>query len=139
MAGSRIDAIWGTEVTPGSNQARETVVLSVSHDVADVRGRVVIPAGSTIHLNIRILPASSLGQADGAFAFSVQSATIRGQTYDMWGYLTSVPHARPVVIDAVVELDAARAAIQAPRRNVAVDAGAPVVVMLTAALTVWMR
>jgi hypothetical protein len=154
-AGTRIGATWGSEVTSGSNKVGETVALSVARDVEDAHGRVVIPAGSTIYLLItRFLPASSISGAHGEFSVSVRSATIRGQSYDLWGYVTSVPYS-PQGLEVVsgagvqpgggpaegirVSRSAGDASTQAASRVVVVDAGAPVAITLSRALTVWVR
>jgi hypothetical protein len=154
-AGTRIDATWGSEVTSGSNRVGETVALSVGRHVEDAHGRVVIPAGSTIYLLItRFLPASSISGAHGEFSVSVRSATIRGQSYDLWGYVTSVPYS-PQGLEVVsgagvqpgggpaegirVSRSAGDASTQAASRVVVVDAGAPVAITLSRALTVWVR
>ena len=46
--GSRIDATWGRSISSRSNKAGETVTITVTSDVKDDRGRVVIPSGATI-------------------------------------------------------------------------------------------
>jgi hypothetical protein len=142
-------------VTSGSNRVGETVALSVGRHVEDAHGRVVIPAGSTIYLLItRFLPASSISGAHGEFSVSVRSATIRGQSYDLWGYVTSVPYS-PQGLEVVsgagvqpgggpaegirVSRSAGDASTQAASRVVVVDAGAPVAITLSRALTVWVR
>ena len=91
-AGSRIDATWGAEINSRSNAAGETVTINVSNDVKDSRGRVVIPAGSTVNLLItQLAPVTNKSQTDGKLALSVTSAMIRGQRYSLQGD-ASVPH-----------------------------------------------
>jgi hypothetical protein len=91
--GSRIDATWGEAITSRSNKAGETVTISVSADVKDGNGQVVIPAGSTVDLRITTLtPATNRSQADGSLELGVTSAMIRGQRYALQGDVTSVAH-----------------------------------------------
>jgi len=90
--GSRIDATWGQSITSRTNKAGETVTITVTSDVKDDRGRVVIPSGATIALLItEIEPATSRTDSDGKLVLSVTSTTIRGATYTLQG-VTSVPH-----------------------------------------------
>jgi hypothetical protein len=91
--GSRINATWGRTITTAGNKAGETVTTTVTSDVKDDRGRVVIPSGATIDLLItKLEPATSRGDADGVLLLSVTSTTIRGRTYSLQGDVTSVTH-----------------------------------------------
>lgn len=91
--GSRINATWGRTISSSSNKEGETVTITVTSDVKDGRGRVVIPSGATVALLITDLePATSRSDPDGKLALSVTSTTIRGKTYSLQGVVTSVPH-----------------------------------------------
>lgn len=91
--GSRINATWGRTISSSSNKEGETVTITVTSDVKDGRGRVVIPSGATVALLITDLePATSRSDPDGKLALSVTSTTIRGKTYGLQGVVTSVPH-----------------------------------------------
>ena len=91
--GSRINATWGRTITSRSNKAGETVTITVTSDVKDGRGRVVIPSGATIDLLItQLAPATSASDSDGKLGLSVTSTTIVGRTYSLQGDV-SVPHA----------------------------------------------
>ena len=91
--GSRINATWGPTINSSSTKEGETVTVTVTSDVKDGRGRVVIPSGATVDLLITDLePATSRSDPDGKLALSVTSATIRGKTYALQGEVTSVPH-----------------------------------------------
>lgn len=161
-AGTRINATWSADVMSGANHAGETVALIVNRDVVDVRGRVVIPVGSTIYLLItQLVPVNRPGQVDGAYALSARSAFIRGQDYDLRSNVTSVPisfrdstaaPAQQIGIVKVVDRNpssadiggvvrtraaSARTATAAP--DVQVRSGALVVITLSGSLTVWMR
>jgi hypothetical protein len=94
-AGSRIAATWGSAISSRSNRVGEIMTVSVVTDVKDARGRVVIPAASTVELRItQLAPATNRGQADGRLALTVASATIRGRRYPIHGDVTSVDHTR---------------------------------------------
>lgn len=59
----------------------------------DSRGRVLIPAGSTINLTITELqPANDKSKADGKITILVSSVTVRGQTYPVSAGITSMAH-----------------------------------------------
>jgi len=91
--GSRINATWGQTINSSSTKEGETVTITVTSDVKDGRGRVVIPSGATVDLLITDLePATSRSDPDGKLALSVTSTTIRGKTYALQGAVTSVPH-----------------------------------------------
>ena len=91
--GSRINGTWGRTINSSSTKEGETVTITVTSDVKDGRGRVVIPSGATVDLLITDLePATSRSDPDGKLALSVTSTTIRGKTYALQGAVTSVPH-----------------------------------------------
>ncbi len=91
--GTRIDATWGRTISSRTSKAGETVTITVTADVKDGGGRVVIPSGATVDLLItELAPATSRSDQDGKLALSVTSATIRGRTYSLPGRVTSVPH-----------------------------------------------
>lgn len=91
--GSRINGSWGRTINSSSTKEGETVTITVTSDVKDGRGRVVIPSGATVDLLITDLePATSRSDPDGKLALSVTSTTIRGNTYSLQGAVTSVPH-----------------------------------------------
>lgn len=90
--GSRINATWGAGITSSNNKAGQTVTVTVTSDVKDGRGGVVIPSGATVDLLIRELaPATSRSDADGKLVLGVTSTTIQGRTYSLRGNVT-VPH-----------------------------------------------
>ena len=90
--GSRINGSWGRTINSSSTKEGETVTITVTSDVKDGRGRVVIPSGATVDLLITDLePATSRSDPDGKLALSVISTTIRGNTYTLQGAVTSVP------------------------------------------------
>ncbi len=91
--GTRIDATWGRTISSRTNKAGETVTITVTADVKDGGGRVVIPSGATVDLLITELkPATGRSDSDGMLALSVTSATINGRSYSLPGAVTSLPH-----------------------------------------------
>ena len=91
--GSRISGSLSQTINSSSTKEGETVTITVTSDVKDGRGRVVIPSGATVALLITDLePATSRSDPDGKLALSVTSTTIRGKTYALQGAVTSVPH-----------------------------------------------
>ena len=92
-SGSRISGSLTQTINSSSTKEGETVTITVTSDVKDGRGRVVIPSGATVALLITDLePATSRSDPDGKLALSVTSTTIRGKTYALQGAVTSVPH-----------------------------------------------
>jgi hypothetical protein len=90
---AQVNATMDRTITSRSNKAGETVTATVTADVKNQRGQVVIPAGSTVELLITQLePAKDKGQADGKLAFQVTAAMVRGQRYPIEATVTSVPH-----------------------------------------------
>jgi hypothetical protein len=90
--GARVDGTWGRSITSRTNNAGETVTVTVTADAKDERGRVVIPRGATIVVLItELAPATRSSDADGKIALSATSMMIRGRTYALNGTV-SVPH-----------------------------------------------
>lgn len=91
--GTRINAAWGKSISSSSNKVGQTVTVTVTSDVKDGRGRVVIPSGAVVDLLIKeIDPATSRSDADGKLVLGVTSTTFGGRTYALSGVVTSVPH-----------------------------------------------
>jgi hypothetical protein len=80
-------------ITSRSDKAGETVTATVTADVKEGSGRVVIPTGSTVELRISQLePARNKSESDGKLGFQVLAVSVRGQRYPLHGEVTSVPH-----------------------------------------------
>jgi osmotically inducible lipoprotein OsmB len=91
--GARIDATTQRTISSRNDKAGETFTAVVSSDVKDSRGRVVIPAGSTINLTITELqPANDKSKADGRITLLVSSVTVGGQTYPVSAGITTMAH-----------------------------------------------
>ena len=92
-SGTRIDATTDRTISSRNDKASETFTASVSSDVTDGRGRVVIPAGSTLTLTITELqPANDKSKADGRITVRVSSVTVGGQTYPVSAAISSMDH-----------------------------------------------
>ena len=91
--GTRIGATIDNALSSRHNEAGETLTASVSADVTDGNGHVVIPAGSVVGLRIAQLePATNKSQHDGKIALDVTSVTVRGQVYSLSTQLDPVTH-----------------------------------------------
>ncbi len=92
-SGTAIDATTQRTISSRHDKAGETFTASVSSDVKDGKGRVVIPAGSTLNLTITELqPANDKSKADGRITVLVSSVTVGGQTYPVSASITSMAH-----------------------------------------------
>ena len=85
-AGTTITATTNSRISSATNKAGETLTATVASDVKDGSGRVVIPAGSTVHLRITALHESeNKSDATGTLALAVQSVEINGKSYPLDG------------------------------------------------------
>jgi hypothetical protein len=92
-SGTRINATTERTISSRTDKAGATFTASVSSDVKDSRGRVVVPAGSTVNLTITELqPANDKSKADGKITVEVSSVTVGGQTYGVTAGLTEMVH-----------------------------------------------
>lgn len=92
-AGTRIDAVTQRTISSRTDKAGETFSATVSSDVKDARGRVVIPAGSTIDLTITELqPANERSKADGKITIVVNSVTVGDRSYPITAEITEMTH-----------------------------------------------
>jgi len=169
-SGSQVEATTLRTISSRNDKAGGTFTASVSSDVKDSKGRVVIPAGSTVTLSITELqPANDKSKVDGRITIAVSSITVRGQTYPVSATITSMAHtlqgrgvgatevektaagaviggiagrvigggSKGTIIGAVVGGAAGAAvATETANRDVVVAAGTPIVITLSAPLTV---
>jgi hypothetical protein len=92
-SGTTIDATTERTISSRTDKAGETFTASVSSDVKDARGRVAIPAGSTITLTITELQsADDKSKADGRITVDVTSVTVNGTAYPLSASITSMAH-----------------------------------------------
>jgi hypothetical protein len=92
-SGTQIEATTGRTISSRNDKAGETFTASVTSDVKNGGGRVVIPAGSTLTLTITELKsATDKSKADGRITVAVSSVTVGDQTYPLSGTITSMAH-----------------------------------------------
>ena len=92
-SGTLIDALTDRTISSRTEKAGATFTARVSSDAKDSRGRVVVPAGSTLSLTITELQAANdKGKADGKLTVQVNSVTIGGQTYAVSAGIASMDH-----------------------------------------------
>lgn len=92
-SGTSINATTLTGISSRNDKAGGTFSATVSNDVKDSKGRVVIPAGSRLNLTITELqPANDKSKADGRITVLVSSVTVGGQTYPVSASITSMAH-----------------------------------------------
>jgi hypothetical protein len=92
-SGTRVDATIQDALSSRTNKPGETLRATVSGDVRDDRGGVVIPAGSAATLTIdQLEPGSDQVRPEGRLSLVVSSVTVNGQTYPVTANLEAVPH-----------------------------------------------
>lgn len=83
-AGTSIAATTNAQISSGTNKVGDVVTASVTSDVKDASGRVVIPAGSTINLRVtQIKPSENKSDSTGTLALAVESVEMGGNTYPL--------------------------------------------------------
>jgi hypothetical protein len=92
-SGTRVNATIENALSSRTNKPGETLRATVSSDVKNARGTVVIPAGSTVQLTIEQLePGSDQVRPEGRLNLLVNSVTVKGQVYPVSASLSPVPH-----------------------------------------------
>lgn len=92
-AGTRIVATTTRAISSKTNKAGETLEATVAQAVTDSRGRVVIPAGSTVNFTISdIQPAENKSQKDGKIVLVPTTLVVNGQSYTLAAGIDSVEH-----------------------------------------------
>jgi len=92
-AGTIINAAATTMITSRHNKAGETLTATVSNDILDSRGKVVIPAGSVVRMTItEIEPAENKSAKDGKIVLMPATIDIAGKSYPLDASIESVEH-----------------------------------------------
>lgn len=92
-AGTLVEATIQDSLNSRTDKAGRSLSATVSSDVKDANGNVVIPAGSAVLLNVaQLQAATNKSQADGKLALTVTSLTVRGQVYQVNAQVASTPH-----------------------------------------------
>lgn len=92
-SGTTIETNTTTQISSRNNKAGETLTATVSTDVTDSRGRVVIPAGSVVRLTIsEIEPAENKSQETGKIVLMPSTIEVGGKSYSLNASIESVEH-----------------------------------------------
>lgn len=93
-AGTNVEVTIRDEISSRKYSAGHAVEGSVSNDVMDSKGRVVIPAGSPVALEITKISPSEPGdlKGEGTLELTVTSVTVGGTPHDERTVVESVPH-----------------------------------------------
>lgn len=84
-AGSRVPATASDSISTRSAKAGDSFTATVSQDVKDATGRVVIPAGATMSGTITAAEPAPNPNSTGKIELSVTSVTVRGVSYSIDG------------------------------------------------------
>ena len=89
--GTRVEARIDRGFSSRTDKAGETITATVSNDVKNALGAVVIPSGSTVTLTIETLdPGNDQIRPSGRLALVVNSVAASGRTYPVVAALTPV-------------------------------------------------
>jgi hypothetical protein len=133
-SGTRIDATITQELSSRTSKPGELIRTTVSSDIRDARGNIVIPSGSTLTLTIdKMEPGSDQARPLGRLLFNVTSVTIRGEEVPIDGKLSPVTHR--LVDRGITTPEATRVAY----RDVVVSPGTDVFITLSQPLVVAAR
>lgn len=92
-SGAEISATTQKTISSEHQKAGETLTASVSADLKNDAGRVVIPAGSTLNLVVETLRrATDKSGSNGQVVFTVSSVTIGSETHSIDATVSPVPH-----------------------------------------------
>jgi hypothetical protein len=80
-AGTQVPATAGDTISTRSAKAGDPFTATVSQDVKDATGRVVIPAGATVSGTISAADPAPNPSSTGKIELAVTSVTVRGLTY----------------------------------------------------------
>jgi hypothetical protein len=91
--GARVEARIDRGFSSRTDKAGETITATVSNDVKNALGTVVIPSGSTVKLTIETLdPGNDQIRPEGRLALVVNSVAAGGRTYPVVADLAPVTH-----------------------------------------------
>ncbi len=85
-SGTVVPTAMDREISSKVNKAGETITTTVSHDVTDARGRVVLPAGARVTLTIsEIHESENKGDKTGKLTLTPTSVEVNGRSYALAG------------------------------------------------------
>jgi hypothetical protein len=106
-SGVRIDLTVRNDVSSRSDSAGGTMEATVTRDVTNASGTVVIPAGATVFLDIvELQAAQDQGDKDGKLALAANSVAIGGTSYPL--VATMEPVTYTLVGRGITDAEAAR-------------------------------
>lgn len=88
-AGTRVPLAASDSISTRQAKAGDPFTATVSQDVKDASGRVVIPAGSTVEGTIVTSRPAPNPNSSGELALAVKSVTMRGTSYAIEGTIES--------------------------------------------------
>jgi hypothetical protein len=93
-SGTTVEVTIRDEISSRKYSAGRSVEGSVSNDVLDSKGRVVIPAGSGVAIEITRISPSEPGdtRGEGSLELTVTSITVNGSSHDARAVVSDVPH-----------------------------------------------
>jgi len=80
-AGTRVGLTANDSISTRSAHAGDPFTATVSHDVKDATGRVVIPAGSSVSGTVSAAEPAPNPNSTGRIELSVTSVSVRGKSY----------------------------------------------------------
>ncbi len=89
-AGTRVPLAASDTITTRHAKAGDAFTASVSQDVKDAAGHVVIPAGSTVQVTIDAAEPRPNPNSPGKFVLSVHSVTVHGTSYPVEGSVVAM-------------------------------------------------
>ena len=92
--GTAIEVTLRDTITSRHNAAGNLLGASVSRDVLDSRGRVMIPAGSPVALSISAISPGKAGDTngEGMLELTITSLTVHGVSHSLTAIVRDIPH-----------------------------------------------
>src|SRR5216117_1684327 len=143
-AGARVPATANDTISTRSAKAGDPFTATVSQDVKDATGRVVIPAGATVSGTITAADPAPNPNSTGRIDLSVTNVTVHGRSYAIDASVVAMDTimkgrgvTKGAVIGGVAGAAAGAAAARASRDiDVLIPKGAAITIKLNAPLTV---
>lgn len=93
-AGSFVDLAVGDTLSSRTTKVGDTFTASVVDDVKDAQGRVVIPAGSTVHGSVTAVKPAPNPNTPGTLTLALNSVTVNGTDYPLEARIDSLETVR---------------------------------------------
>jgi len=93
-AGTFLDLAVGDTLSSKFTKAGDHFAAAVVEDVKDAQGRVVIPAGSTVHGSVVEVKAAPNASTPGTMTLALSSVTVGGRDYPIEARIDSVETVR---------------------------------------------